>query len=823
MAENFKLNERLQLAFDYLSYTGRNVFLTGKAGTGKTTFLKKLKQTSPKRMIITSPTGVAAVNAGGVTLHSFFQLPLGPQIPGVTRTESKKFNFNKVKIDIIRSLELLVIDEISMVRADLLDSVDAVLKRYRSNNKPFGGLQLLLIGDMQQLSPVVKPEDEAILKPYYDTFYFFGSKAWQQTEYVCIELNEVFRQTDQTFVNILNAIRENRADKAVIDQLNRQYKPNFTPSANEDIVTLVTTNSHAERINQTHMLELNTAQQSFDADINGDFPESAYPVEKRLTLKKNAVVMFLKNDPSPAKEFFNGKIGRITGFEDDCVLVKCKENAEDIRVGKLTWDNTKYTVNNETKEISEEVVGTFKQIPLKTAWAVTIHKSQGLTFDKLMIDASRSFAHGQVYVALSRCRTLEGLILLNPLSERDLIYDNTVQSFSKVVEERTPDNANLVTDKRQYYFDCIEELFDFNPIYNALQTLQRNTATFESSIFGNYKQINGLESIIFGDMIVVSEKFIKYVRYTYKDSSDMDSETALLERICKGCGYYLDKMNNLLETKIMTFDFQCDDKTKKQKISDSYNDLVFQFKYRKAILKIMQDSFSLKKYLEQKAKLSITLSESVNNSFTTTNTTRWRSDESLVPDSGSELYKLLLKWRKEKAEEYDVEPKEIITTRTLASIAEQEPDNLNELLAIKGINGKAKKFVSDILEIIFKYLASNGKRVNTEDLKRADFEKLSTQEKTFQLYKQGIKISEIVKQRKLKEETILGHLAKYVATGEINPTSIMEEAKFNTLKEYVKKHENLADSTIKDKLSNNFSYGEIKIVRSAIEAEQKEL
>ncbi|MCR5453476.1 MAG: AAA family ATPase, partial [Bacteroidales bacterium] len=293
---DYQENERLQLAFDYVCYTGRNVFLTGKAGTGKTTFLKHLRRQCPKRMIVTSPTGVAAINAGGVTLHSFFQLPLGPRTPDSPLDHKQGLNTRKIQV--IKTLELLVIDEISMVRADLLDSVDLVLRRYRRSSKPFGGVQLLLIGDMQQLSPVIRPEDEDILRPYYQSYYFFGSVAWRKTSYVCIELDHVFRQTDGDFISLLNNIREGRVDANTIHMLNTRYIPNFKPPEGEDIVTLVTTNRQADSINHTHMLGLQTEQKEFVAEVKGEFPESSFPVDRNLILKKDAVVMFVKNDPS---------------------------------------------------------------------------------------------------------------------------------------------------------------------------------------------------------------------------------------------------------------------------------------------------------------------------------------------------------------------------------------------------------------------------------------------------------------------------------------------------------------------------------------------
>lgn len=814
--DDFKLNERLQLAFDYLYYTGRNVFLTGKAGTGKTTFLRRLRATCPKRNVVCSPTGVAAINAGGVTLHSFFQLPFGPQTPDSPRETSNQLK--KQKIQIIRSLELLIIDEISMVRADLLDSVDAVLRRYRGNSKPFGGVQLLLIGDMQQLSPVVRPEDEEILRPYYQSYYFFGSLAWQKTNYVCIELNQVFRQTDQSFISILNAIREGKADSNTINQLNKRYVPDYEPPAGEDVVTLVTTNRQADSINSLHMLELTTQPQHFYADVKDDFPESSYPVESDLVLKVGAVVMFVKNDPSPDKLFYNGKIGRITGFDGEIVVVKCA-GEDEIRVSPLTWENTKYTVDENTKEIKEEVAGTFRQIPLRTAWAVTIHKSQGLTFDKLMINASNSFAHGQVYVALSRCRTLEGLVLLKPLQLSDIIYDPQVSSFSQVVEQSIPTNAVLVTDKRDYFFDSVEDMFNFHPIYNDITSLQRLLDMHSGSFVGNVQNIKGLDSIVFADLMSVSDKFMKYVRYTYSRCEYIEYELVLIERIQKGCAYYLDKMTQRLEQPIKTFGFDCDDKSKKQKIQEALDQLIQDFDFRKKLLMAMKDNFTLKKYMAEKARLLV-------DATSDTGTKKRRSDSfnttaTRMLSKHPNLCTKLIEWRNATAKRYGVEEKEIVSTQCLVDVSNKLPTDIKALVAVKGMGGKAKKFGAEILKLIYAYMSANNMVLGfgmADSLKQAEFESLSTQEKSFKLFSEGRSVQEIVSERKLKSETIMQHLAAYVSTGEIDPLKLVSKDAYDIIKIAMLENPGASNGVIMTKTSKPVSYGEIYVVRAAVEA-----
>jgi ATP-dependent exoDNAse (exonuclease V) alpha subunit len=412
---NYPDNPQLQMAYNFLELTNQNVFLTGKAGTGKTTFLQNLKRNSPKRMVVLAPTGVAAINAGGATIHSFFQMPFGPHIPELTLVQDEKngdraiFKLNKMKIDIIRTLDLLIIDEISMVRADLLDGIDEVLRRYRNTTRPFGGVQLLMIGDLQQLAPVVKDDEWNILKAYYETAFFFSSRALRKTSYITVELKHIYRQSDRFFIDILNQIRNNRVSQETFIELNKRYIPGFTPNEKDGYITLTTHNYQSNELNQFRLGQI--AEKAFvpKATVEGNFPVHAYPTELELELKKGAQVMFVKNDPSPEKLYYNGKIGKITHIEDEIVYVNCPGDTDEIPVGRAEWQNTSYTIDNETKEIKETIEGTFVQYPLKLAWAITIHKSQGLTFEKVVIDAAQAFSHGQVYVALSRCKHLMAL------------------------------------------------------------------------------------------------------------------------------------------------------------------------------------------------------------------------------------------------------------------------------------------------------------------------------------------------------------------------------------------------------------------------------
>ncbi len=809
---DFVTNERLQLAFDYISFTGRNVFLTGKAGTGKTTFLKRLQSLSPKRMIVTSPTGVAAVNAGGVTLHSFFQLPLGPQTPDSQAENEHKYS--KIKIDIIRSLELLVIDEISMVRADLLDSVDKVLRRFRRSKQPFGGVQLLLIGDMQQLSPVVRPEDEEILKPYYSTYYFFGSLAWQKTSYVCIELNQIFRQTDNEYISILNAIRSGVADQNTLQRLNTRYIPNYQPDKDDDVVTLVTTNAQAERINSLHLLELDTDKQTFDAEVIGDFPESSFPVEKKLTLKVGSVVMFLKNDTGEERKFFNGKIGRITGFDPDGVKVKCKDSDEDIFVKPMRWENNKYTIDPVTKEIKEENVGTFTQIPLKTAWAVTIHKSQGLTFDRLLLNASHSFAHGQVYVALSRCRTLEGLVLLQPLNAADVISDPTIQNFAQDVENNIPTDNELANDRRAYFFNLVAELFDFSKIHAAVQTLQRAVAEAGSSFLGDKSLFEGVDSTIYAQMMTVAEKFNAVINDKYGSLPDPEQLPELVERVTKGCGYYQDKMDAFLKPLANDFAFNCDDKAKSKRIEEAFEEFKKLYVVKYGCVEKIKEGFSIKQYLDTKAKLSME-NVSVKTSLSTANKT---------VKSGSKnptLYKALVDWRANMSDEIGLEPADIVPYRTLLAISDAVPAEYKELIKIKGMGGnKGKAYGKHIFEIVYKWRAANGFAVDENLFQKSLFDALSTEEKTLALFNKGNTAEQIAEERGLARSTVFGHLAKYVEAGEIPPEKIIGKEVYVEIGKFIDDNPKLRGLTeIRTGLGEKYSYDQIRIALAGFKNE----
>ena len=429
-------NFELDVARFIVEKTDMSLFLTGKAGTGKTTFLREVVHYTKKKCIVLAPTGIAAVNAGAMTIHSFFQFGLGPFVQGVIEPKSD-FRINKSKLELIRHLQLLIIDEVSMVRADLMDHIDVELRRIRRNSKPFGGVQLLMIGDLQQLPPIAHGGEDELLRQYYKTLYFFSSAALKSMKYSCIELKNVYRQTDGHFIDILNHARNCTLTSQDISDLNARYIPGLSPKPEDGYIRLMTHNRQVDYVNETEMEKLDSKPYTFVAAVTGTFPEESYPTANSLTLKKGAQVMFIKNDPE--RRFINGTLGEVKSIDKNSIAVRLAESGTVIDVEPMEWQNIRYQFDEESKEISSKQIGRFKQYPLKAAWAITVHKSQGLTFDKAIIDVHAAFSPGQAYVALSRCRTLDGLVLSSPVSASVFMRDNAVDAYmnyiSRPVEE----------------------------------------------------------------------------------------------------------------------------------------------------------------------------------------------------------------------------------------------------------------------------------------------------------------------------------------------------------------------------------------------------
>ena len=592
-------NTELRNAWDFVEHTGRSIFLTGKAGTGKTTFLKTVVDQSSKRNVVVAPTGVAAINAGGMTIHSFFQLPFSPFVPGA-KIESK-FDFGKEKRKLIASLDLLIIDEISMVRSDLLDAIDSILRRFRDRYKPFGGVQLLMIGDLQQLTPVVTPDDERMLKPYYDTPYFFGSKALSEIDYVTIQLEKVYRQQDDTFLSLLNHIREGQPTAADLTLLNSRYKPVFLPKPEEGYIRLTTHNQMANNYNETELQKLSGRAVNYQAKIEGTFPEYSYPTAETLTLKVGAQVMFVKNDPSNEHRYYNGRIGHVTLAEPTRLLVYCPGDADAIEVVPLEWENARYTLNDETREIETEVLGKFSQLPLRLAWAITIHKSQGLTFEHAIIDASLSFAPGQVYVDLSRCKTLEGMVLASQIPPHAIINDERVDSYISHQEEAAQRSIDqLPTLKDEYYRYLLMELFDFKDILYREEYLGRIIIEF---FYRSHTDIAELHKRALEDykqkMIVVADKWRAMIQQMTIDALH---EEEFLERVKRSAAYFEQTLDKVLTKPLsLVLDIKSQNKLAMKRLTENYTDLRQAWLSRRYLLQQLSErTFTIADYLRQK-------------------------------------------------------------------------------------------------------------------------------------------------------------------------------------------------------------------------------
>ena len=819
------INPDLQLAFEFVQYTNRNIFLTGKAGTGKTTFLHNLKKKSPKRMIVVAPTGVAAINAGGVTIHSFFQLPFHPHIPTQyihdvipgTPEDSSSFKLSRDKVRIIKGLDLLVIDEISMVRADLLDAVDKVLRRLKDKTAAFGGVQLLMIGDIQQLAPVAKQDEWEVLESYYETPFFFGSLALRSTDYVTIELKHIYRQQDQHFIELLNRVRDNHLDPQSLAALNKRVDPHFKPEEHSGYITLTTHNSQAQSINDTRLDQLPSKGRIFKAIVNNEFPEYAYPTNFELTLKTGAQVMFVKNDISGNKLFFNGKIGKIEGFEDEHILVKCPGDAGFIPVEMAEWQNMKYALNEDTKEIEETVIGTFTQYPLKLAWAITIHKSQGLTFDNAVIDARAAFAHGQVYVALSRCRTLEGMVLSTPISQHGIISDPTVTGFVHECEQNQPDEKHLTESRRAYQKTLLSELFDFTPLIRSLYYLLKIMNEHAEILLGmpNIK-IESSIACVKNDLILISEKFDSQLNYHLAQNADTDTNTALQERIGKACHYFYDKLLSVKEI-LAEILVETDNKVVRKSISETLERIRQDADIKLACLEQMKKGFSISEYLETKAKAALTVTPQ-----------KTKAEKSIEDSSGvSEhpaLFNRIRKWRDRLAKEVDLPHYMILPQKTMATLTTVLPRNMEALRTIKGIGRqKIEMYGDELLAIIDVYCEEKNiaPAVYIPKPSSRPKDKRNTREISFTLYKAGKSIAEIAAERDLSMTTIEEHLAFFIATGQIPISELVSPDITELIASHFEQEGPYLLGPVKSALGDQVSWSDIRFVARHLEYMEK--
>ncbi|MGQ8335682.1 helix-turn-helix domain-containing protein [Sunxiuqinia sp. A32] len=812
-------NPQLDLALEFVRSTNQNLFLTGKAGTGKTTFLRNLKHESPKRMVVVAPTGVAAINAGGVTIHSFFQMSFGPQIPQANPDFSGQNSatpikrFSKEKINIIRSLDLLVIDEISMVRADLLDGIDETLRRFRDRYKPFGGVQLLMIGDLQQLAPVVKEDEWNMLKSYYDSCYFFSSRALKKASFISIELKQIYRQRDEKFIKLLNQIRENKADEVTLTELNKRYQPNFSPEKNDEYITLTTHNYQAQQINQSKLQEIAASSSFFEANVYDEFPEYMYPTDFELTLKIGAQVMFVKNDSSPEKRYYNGKIGKVIGIDEDYIEVECREDHESIVVQREKWQNAKYGINQKTQEIEEKIIGEFEQFPLKLAWAITIHKSQGLTFEKAIINAQQSFAHGQVYVALSRCKSLEGLVLSTPIADHSIKNDHTVLSFTNQVEENEPGEKELLESKKKFQQQLLTDLFDFKPILWQIQYILKLCNEHGALLLGNLQtELQSIIPLLNSELLAVSAKFEKQIEQLLMLTVNAEQNEQLQERVKKASDYFLEKLEQVLIQPLNSIGFETDNKAVRKSFQGGFEKLHQQLNSKKKELESCQSGFNMNTFLEVKAKAAMdTTGKAAVNGASKTHISKH-----------PEFFKTMLSWRIQKAESKGVSISKIVPQKTLVEIAEKLPSTINELKLIKGMGGKKmQQFGKDILQMTIAYRREKGMELPVNADKEPAKALLDSKHISYALFKTGMSITDIVRERQLAVTTIESHLAHFVSQGELSLDGLVGEKAQQAIFEAYEKSNNKSIGAVKAAVGDQCSFSEIRYVLSYIAAKNK--
>jgi hypothetical protein len=722
-----QLTEIAKIAVRYVNTTNRLIFLTGKAGSGKTTLLRYIINNTYKNVAVAAPTGIAAINAKGVTLHSLLQLPFGTFIPedngvdfsrtseqiNTPKTFLQQFKMYGNKRQIIRNLELLIIDEVSMLRADILDCMDLILRMVRKNHQPFGGLQIMFIGDLNQLPPVIRQHEWQYLNNYYKTGFFFEALALQKTEMVYIELDKIFRQSDPEFMAILNRLRDNHLSETDITKLNLHYEKDVEESQKDGYIHITTHNRKADLLNEKSLKSLDAEERSYQAEIEGDFPENMYPLAEKLNFKLGAQVMFIKNDSSGEARYFNGKIGEISEMNEDTIKVKLKDPKDEVTVERYEWMNQRYSLDKSTNELQEKWMGTFKQFPLKLAWAITVHKSQGLTFEKAILDLSDSFAPGQMYVALSRLTGLEGLILSKPISNISFELDKNLRQFEGSKKKPKDLNQNLESDRKAFIFGKVRETFDFQ---NLLKELNIHLASFNKGENRSLKQ--------------------QYAKWTSEKQEQLEEINKVGIKFQSSLAHYEAKEDYL------------------SKISERVNSAEDYFKPK---VKNLFDGFKAH----------------------------------LIDTSNQSKVKAYLKELESITEQLKSQLLQISKTTLLVKAAAE-----NRILTKKDLHGSS---------------TFEDAKKDSKKKKKVKKDKTPTAEISFNLYKEGLNTEEIATRRDLVPGTILGHLAKYIESGDIEATDLIDATKLDQICQVMALDEVKGSADVKARLGDEFTYNEIKI------------
>lgn len=746
-----------ELTQRFINQTNRSVFLTGKAGTGKTTLLKQIIDTTHKNTVVVAPTGIAALNAGGVTIHSFFQLPFGGFLPisgqpphvsdrfqlNTQSTLQRHFKMNKQRQAIIRNLELLIIDEVSMLRADLLDAIDFMLRKVRKSSIPFGGVQVLFIGDLLQLPPIVKNEEKSVLSNYYKGYFFFHAKVLESKPPLYVELEKIYRQDDEQFIQVLNHLRNNFVDQKDIDILNQYVKPDFKPSEHEGFITLTTHNKKADEINQRSLDALKGKLYSYKAEVSGDFPPHMFPIAEKMELKVGAQVMFIKNDSSFQKEYFNGKIGQISQLTKDAVFVTFPEENKTIEVEKYEWENVKYTLDDKSGEIQGDVKGTFVHFPLKLAWAITVHKSQGLTFDKAVLDLSKVFAPGQAYVGLSRLRSLKGLVLLNSIKLNGLTNDRDVVAYAQNKATQEVLNNQLESSTVLYLNERLSSAFNWDAMVSKWLSLEhQHKLAGERSEMGKNR-----------------EKFIRLTEQLTTTLEPARKFRSQLFRICQPSDFDIELLRERVEAAYQYF----------IKILEP----VFRQNLKQILL--LGNKKSTKNYLEELAELDDLMTETILD---------LKKSKALVEQmsNGSEINR--------------------------SSIWNDQVKNF-KMAKIQVVKDEIRRQNPSLLEVDDTVL-SNSKKQNKKEKKK------STYEKTLELFEKGWSPSEIAERRNVTDQTIYRHLGKLIKDEKVEVEEVLDTEVLDKLKKLFGKEIDMSLTEAKEKAGRSIGWEELKIYHASL-------
>ena len=758
--QSFESNAIAEFTERFINQTNRSIFLTGKAGTGKTTLLKKIVSSTYKQTVIVAPTGIAALNAGGVTIHSFFQLPFGGFIPDfkvsaqftqhvkleTKSTLMRNFRMNATRKSIMRSVELLIIDEVSMLRADVLDAIDWTLRNVRKVNKPFGGVQMLFIGDLLQLPPVIKPQEWSFLKDYYHGIYFFNALSIHEAPPLYIELEKVYRQDDEKFLDVLNNLRNNNITKVDVDLLNQYVQIDFDATQHENYITLTTHNNDADRINKEALSRLKSKSRKYNSEVTGTFPEHLYPIDEVMELKIGAQVMFIKNDISPDKAFFNGKMGNIVGIEDDEVSVRFPNENKTITVEKYEWNNIQYTLDQTTSEVEEKVLGTFVHYPLKLAWAITVHKSQGLTFEKAVIDISKVFVPGQAYVALSRLRSLEGMVLLKPIQLNGLNNDVNVVEYSKTKVSKELLTNQLDDSTFKFLWDELMKTYDWLDLVNAWQT---HESTYKNQVSKTHKGKNRTwvkhQSQLLSGTSTPSKSFRNELTRLFT-TKPVDLEQ-ISKRVEAAYKYFFKILDGVLYSNL-------------KKMAE------------------LQQQKNTKQYNEELEDLDLLLTDVIIKLKKTGLLVRCVRDGKFI----------------EKSTIWSPEIKNYKTSKI--ELVKNEIRSTNSTF----------DFDTDFIQL----------KTKSKKRKTASKSKLSTFDKTLEMIKAGKSIKEVSSERQLSTGTISTHCVRLIKAEKIELKHVMEGKTISALFDLFEDYEGGSLTPIKEMVGAKFTWDEIKLYQASL-------